>query len=127
METTFVRKMERDYKAKCDEANEKMKVIIKMVDTRLESMTILCNTQMDEIHNRQQEVVDENNRLHRDIESMKQEIVALQSSNEKISPQDSTPRTENIKVEIPQTNPTFIQQYPILSKLKFARRGYTKS
>ena len=91
MEKTFVQKMERDYKAKCDEANESVTAMMETVDKRLAKMCVSCNAQMDEIHDRQQEVIDENNRLYKDIESMKLEIVKLESRNENRNTTESIP------------------------------------
>ena len=74
METKNFNTMNRDYKLKCDEANTNIEHIMKSVDKRLDTMRISCQEQMDEIHEKQQDLIDENNILYKDAETFKSEM-----------------------------------------------------
>lgn len=65
MEQHFVNKMERDFKAKCDEINTSIVSMMTTVDARLEKMRVSSNAQMDE------GIIDEENNLWKDVETLK--------------------------------------------------------
>ena len=82
MEHTFISKMDKNLKLKYDKADELIAKVTATIDARLEKCKSEYNLQMDEIHDRQQELIDENNRLYKDVMSMKSKVSQIEARNE---------------------------------------------
>lgn len=91
--------MERDFNTKYDEANASITNTMKTVDGRLERMKESCQKQMNEIHDMQQGIIDENNNIWKDIETLKLEVTRLESRNDTLTNTAPTLKLEITKLD----------------------------
>lgn len=87
--------MERDFNTKCNEANASIANMMTTVDGRLKIMKTSCQAHMDENQDRQQGIIDENNNIWKDVETLKLEITRLESRNDTL-----TNTASNLKLKI---------------------------
>ena len=70
-------------------------------------MQISCNAKMDEIHDRQQEIIDKNNKLYKDVETLKFEITRLESRNDSLT--ESTAESRSMIPRLGSRNETLTE------------------
>ena len=81
METTSITKMERDFKAKTDEATNVMNKMIANMTKQVKDLSITIDAQMDTQKGRQTSLVADNNKLHDDMNILEGCLSSLLDEN----------------------------------------------
>ena len=76
--------MDYYFKKKIEAAENLVNTAIIHIEKRVEDMTEGINNQMDKIYERKSTLVDEKNKLYRNIETLKLDIVKLESKRERV-------------------------------------------
>ena len=76
--------MDYYFKKKIEAAENLVNTAIIHIEKRVEDMTECINNQMDKIYERKSTLVDEKNKLYRNIETLKLDIVKLESKRERV-------------------------------------------